>query len=173
MRSSEVLDFEDENLRAVVEDALRWANSYSRADALVDVFAVDHPRREELLGEEWSSCDVYPDAMRRIIAGLPRPCWRAMDDVEREAYGNLAESVTLWRGCYAENRSGLSWSLSRETAAGFPSLNRYRRPGQPMIIEARIRRERIAFLKLDRREQEVICDPNDVEIVDEVPLEAA
>lgn len=53
------------------------------------------------------------------------------------------------------NQDGLSWTLNREIAISFPFLNRYR-TDQPMLLTATVSRDRIAALKLDRDEQEVI-----------------
>ena len=155
------------------EHRLKFANSYTRAAALLKVFRERHPRRLELLGEEWSGCDYYPAGMRKVVRDLPRPTWPAMDDLERYVFGNLPAIVTVFRGCYQTNRAGFSWSTSRDVAERFPTLMRYRQPGQPLLIEGRVRRERIAFLKLDRSEEEVVVHPDDVEVVGVVELRAA
>ena len=69
----------------------------------------------------------------------------------------MPEVITIYRGCYPNNQSGLSWSTDKEIAAGFTLQNRYQQPGQPrLLLEARIRREH-AILLLERNEQEIIA----------------
>lgn len=64
---------------------------------------------------------------------------------------------TVYRGCYKDNKWGLSWTLSRELAKGFPMLWRYRQNGQqPLLVTARARKENVIALKTDRGESEVI-----------------
>jgi hypothetical protein len=59
----------------------------------------------------------------------------------------------------------VSWSLERDVATRFPFLLRYRQKGTPLLFAGRVRLERIAFLKLDCKESEVVCDPRDVEVM--------
>lgn len=76
---------------------------------------------------------------------------------ERAALAALPECITVYRGCYAVNRAGLSWTTDRALAAGFPALARYRRRVErPLLRTGIVRRDR-AVLKLDREEQEVVA----------------
>lgn len=156
------------------EQLLRFANSYSRADAIMDLFKVRHPRRVALLGAEWSGCDTYPKMMKRILLDLPRPALDAMTPEENKFLAALPETIDVWRGCYEHNRKGFSWTIDRETAKRFTTLMRYHHPGiDPLLLQGRVRRNDIIFVKLDRKELEVVPRPGAVEIVAEEHLEAA
>jgi hypothetical protein len=152
--------------------ALFMCNSWQRGSFLAGLFPWCE-KRLELLGEFWTICDYFPKRMKDIVSKLPRPAWACMDDLEREAYGNLPAVITVWRGCYETNAAGMSWSMCRATAERFPTLLRYRQPGQPRLLEGRIRREDIAFIKLDRKESEIVADPKAVEVVNVIELKVA
>jgi hypothetical protein len=74
---------------------------------------------------------------------------------ERNAFEELPEQITIYRGCGPRNKSGMSWSLSRDIAVRFPFSMRYG-TDQPMLLTATIRKNRAAALKLERNEQEII-----------------
>ena len=146
------------------QNVLFMCNSYSRLPRLLQMF-FDHELPYEdcyrLLGEFWTMCDnigIYKKAVRSWLTfGLPASTrHEMMTDEENAALAALPEVVTIYRGCAWANRNGLSWTLDKNIAAGFPFLNRYR-VKEPILITARIRRDRIVALKLDRKEQEVIC----------------
>lgn len=48
-----------------------------------------------------------------------------------------------------------AWSLSREVAARFPLLNRYRQ-ARPLLVTGTVPRHRILAVKLERNEAEII-----------------
>ncbi len=144
------------------------ANSYSRLEIVMGwspQTCFEGPKLRidrwwRLLGEEWSTCDniaEWSDVLRELMRRAPpRHLGLMMDNAEREALAKMPDELTIWRGCYPFNADGLSWSTTREVAARFPLLNRYRVDGQvPILIEARVRRQH-AVLKLDRGESEVI-----------------
>ena len=80
-----------------------------------------------------------------------------MGSKEMRALRALPEIITIYRGCYPNNRSGLSWSTDKEIAAGFTLQNRYQQLGQPrLLLESRIKRGH-AVLMLERNEQEIIA----------------
>jgi hypothetical protein len=60
------------------EKKLDRANSWARAICLFRLFAVEHPRKVEILGNEWSGCDRYPKEMSLILQALPCPALDAM-----------------------------------------------------------------------------------------------
>ncbi len=156
------------------EDLRKFANSHTRAQAIVGLFRVRHPRRVVLLGAEWSGCDTYPKAMKRILLDMPRPASDAMTPEENRFLAELPETIDVWRGCYEHNRKGFSWTIDRETAKRFTTLMRYHHPGiDPLLLQGRVRRNDIIFVKLDRNELEVVPRPGAVEIVAEEHLEAA
>jgi hypothetical protein len=74
---------------------------------------------------------------------------------EQATLAMLPEQITIYRGCGPKNKSGLSWTLNRETAVKFPFMARYRTE-QPILLRATISKHRAAALKLERGEDEVI-----------------
>jgi hypothetical protein len=118
-----------------------------------------------LLGENWSTCDNisewWDDLLDTQFADLTESPLdfrhHMMTADEGAALKALPENVTIFRGCYADNKRGLSWTLDKATAAKFPTLHRYRQNGQPLLIRACVARDEILALKLDRREAEVIA----------------
>lgn len=83
---------------------------------------------------------------------------------ESAAFGALPTTVTGWRGCYAFNKRGFSWSLDKATAERFPFLRRYRQDAQPLLVRGEVQRDSIMALKLDRNEAEVEVVPSRVKI---------
>lgn len=143
----------------------RGVDSYNRMGHLVENFVKFPERRKDCflaLGEGWSGCDdivgssamlvqIFSDASRGELDLL-------MTSEERDALAALPMSVTIYRGCFHDNKRGLSWSLDRDIAAGFTLFNRYCRPeAKRLLVTARIPRARIIALKLDRCESEVIA----------------
>lgn len=118
------------------------------------------PDRYIAIGEAWESCDNIAKFCQplRIYLSTPRREYldAMMTDAELAAHRALPDVITIYRGCYAINRRGFSWSLDRSIAAQFPFLMRYRRNGDtPLLLTARVRKHR-AVLKLGRDEHEVI-----------------
>jgi len=152
-------------------ERLRFCNSYNRLDTLIvlaDIFdghLLEPSEWLRLLGEEWSICDniaqwsfALDDTPFSDLAEYPES-WRhcMMTPDELAALNALPPLVTVWRGCYAHNKRGLSWTLDRDVAQRFPLLHRYRHVGQPLLIRAEVARDQILALKLDRNEAEVIA----------------
>lgn len=146
---------------------LGLCNSYSRLEAMSDlVHRLEWAEWVTLLGEEWSVCDNISQWAETLADETPfaelmdNPALGRlmMTEEERKALAALPDELTIWRGCYAVNKWGLSWSLDGAVAARFPTLHRYRREGEtPLLVRATVRRDRIIALKLDREEAEVIA----------------
>ena len=146
--------------------ALRFCNSFTRLPTLIDLtLSTGAHDWLSLLGEEWSGCDNITEHLDDLIDVTPfgwladSPSdWRGfmMTDQESEAFHALPDEVAIYRGCYASNEAGASWSLSRAVAERFPSLHRYRQEGQPLLINGQANKTEILALKLDREEAEVI-----------------
>lgn len=141
-----------------MDRALRFCNSYNRLPTLLDL----HPRAIKsewlaLLGRKWSSCDNISEHLHDLLHVLPwyAPITEMMTEIEVDAYQALPDIVTVYRGAGRINRMGASWSLDKEVARRFPTLNRYQQ-NTPMLYTARVRKERILAVKLDREEAEVI-----------------
>ncbi|MEB3360796.1 MAG: hypothetical protein VKI42_01575 [Synechococcaceae cyanobacterium] len=139
-------------------EALDWADSYSRMAALLDLYR-ETPYREwmALLGEHWPSCDNIGRHRLLLRQLLPEhgPVIEMMTAEELDQYNALPDRLTVFRGCGPNNMLGASWSLSRDVAASFPMLNRYRQ-AEPLLVTAKVKRESVLAVKLDRDELEII-----------------
>lgn len=81
-----------------------------------------------------------------------------MDKDDYQAFQNLDETVTIYRGVTsmnAKNVKALSWTLDRDTAEWF--AHRFGENGT--VYEAKINKEHIYALFNGRNESEVIVDP--------------
>ncbi len=146
------------------EDFVFRFGSYARMEALFRL--LPHMERGEwfrLLGRYWSGCDNvgrYTDLLQSLLQSAdPAHLDLMMTDEERAVRDALPEAFTAWRGCYDFNQDGLSYSLHRDIAAGFPYLRRYRAKGGPILLTAKVWRLQ-AIVKLERDEWEIIAlDP--------------
>lgn len=162
--------FAEEKARAVAgrpmsrtragELLLRYHGSYSRLPEIMR-FASIMNRRSWLatLGEYWSVSDnlfEWDKHLRRLLPG--RTTLLMMDKDERAAWQALPDVVTVYRGCSEVNLTGLSWSLSRDIAAKFPTQSRYMPPRgfEPLLVTGEVAKGRIIAVNLSRDEQEVI-----------------
>ena len=147
-----------------IESALRFCDSYSRLPTLM---SLSQPRSADssawflALGQEWSCCDniwrFRAELSQILEQASPEHKALMMTQEERDTLSSLPDVITIYRGCYPWNDAGLSWSLSRDVAASFPRLRRYRHPEhEAFVYEARANK-RDCILKLDRDEQEIIC----------------
>lgn len=145
------------------KQASMLASSFTRIRTVV-LSPVSRADWFRLLGSEWSICDSIWSARGVIRSDLREASREQLDlmmtDEERAALAQLPERFTVYRGCYAINRAGLSWSTDRKVAESFPSLRRYNRHlayGElPILRIGTVRRDRVV-LKLDRNEQEIIA----------------
>lgn len=147
-------------------ERLKYAHSHSRLGILMDMqWSVEWGDWLTLLGEEWSSCDDHAAYLDSLLEDGPfADVWEfpelgrrfLMTAEELEAFEALPDTFEVWRGCYANNKWGLSWSMGRAVAARFPRQHRYQQDGQPLLVRARVAKAKVLALKLDREEAEVI-----------------
>jgi hypothetical protein len=142
---------------------LKYCDSYSRLPTLLNIaWRMDNSDWLTLLGDMWSICDnlgLYIDDWFDTPFGDRQedcPIVEMMTPDELAAYEALPSICTVYRGCYKINKRGLSWSLSRQVAERFPTLNRYCQQDQPLLVKAVVKKEKIAAVKLDRNETEII-----------------
>lgn len=148
------------------QEAVRRCNSYNLLPTIIGLSCkLEVSDWLRLLGENWTACDninqfsdelIGETPLSYVLDGQDALRQHLMDEREADYFAGLAESVTAWRGCYAHNKRGLSWSLERATAERFPFLHRYRAEGQPLLVRAEVRKADIIALKLDRDEAEII-----------------
>jgi len=113
------------------------------------------------LGSIWSISDditKHRFVLYRVFANATRyQLDLMMEPKEKKSLAVMPDVITVYRGCYPNNRNGLSWSMDKDIAAEFTLQNRYQQPGQKrLLLEARIRREN-AVLIFERSEQEIIA----------------
>jgi len=76
-----------------------------------------------------------------------------MDTFDFQAYSNLPDVVTVYRGCQKnQNENGLSWTLDKEKAQFF--AKRLGKKG--IVLEKSVKKNQIVAVLLGRNEQEVI-----------------
>lgn len=147
---------------------LRFCNSYSRLPKLIELWEqsdIDERNWLMLLRSEWSVCDNIGEHSRTLMMQTPlgwivdEPHLRRafMSSKDWNAYQALPDELILLRGCYRQNKWGLSWSLDRATACRFPFLHRYRQDGTAMLVEAHAKKADIIGVQMERGEQEVIA----------------
>jgi hypothetical protein len=158
---------------------LRHSNSYSRMGNVLKMGRfgwmgcgpLKYKEWLTLLGEEWTCCDNIRDYLPflRKVLGTNGPLRQMMTLEENEWYDALPDSIICYRGCDQSVLKGASWTLDKEIANSFPFTNRYR-SASPVVVTARVKKERILAVKLDREEKEIItfsARPITVEPADE------
>jgi hypothetical protein len=159
-----------------IEQAKRlvgWLGSYDVARTLASLCAcMEDYEWWQLFGERWSGSDsayaIRDFLFWKLSLASQDHLRSAMSDRELTAADALPRVITVYRGCYAHNTEGLSWSLSRKIASAFPTFLRYSHPSAtPLLVTGEVDRRRI-ILKLDRNEHEVLSA--DVEAIAEQQL---
>lgn len=145
-----------------MERELLLRDSYSRLPALIEMCSgLQLAGRESigfvLLGKWWSVCDNVSEYLDDLASIMPEagPVIEMMDATERAEFETLPDFVTVYRGAGRVNRWGASWSMDKQVAMGFPTLQRYRQK-HPMLYTAMVPKNRILAIKLDRGEREVV-----------------
>jgi hypothetical protein len=162
----------EQEAEALLEDVRKQillnSNSWNRMDKLLDYCPLLKPyglgkriirygQWLELLGENWTSCDVISHYRRtlRSVLGVNGPIREMMNAEENAAYDRLPDTVTVYRGCDVAGKHGLCWSLDEEVANAFPFQTRFK-ANSPILIRARAKKNRILAIKFDRNETEII-----------------
>ena len=148
------------------EEAFKWltinCNSYTYIGTLLSARKyMQWQVFYKALGMVWpTSDDIYKHkyVLYRVFSNATRyQLDLMMESKEKKALAVMPDLITIYRGCYPNNRNGLSWSMDKDIAAEFTLQNRYQQLGQTrLLLEARIRREH-AVLMLERNEQEIIA----------------
>lgn len=149
--------------------ALKYCGSYERLPTALEIFEfMEVADTMHVLGEIWEVCDnigIYLDDLQvqfaryfdyagsRGNAQIPE----MMTPAERDHFAKLPDSFLVYRGCYATNKWGLSWTTDKALAKKFPTLARYRQMHAPMLVTARVRKADVLAVKLGRGESEIIC----------------
>lgn len=144
------------------KESLRFCDSYSRLPEILEMLFQDDTEWLSLLGREWEGFDnigVHLDELLMSPFGEllgQGPISEMMTEQEQQIYDELPEFVTIYRGCFAINKKGLCWTTDINVAKKFPTLNRYRQAGQPLLIKAVAKKTNVLAVKLGREEMEII-----------------
>lgn len=137
-------------------------NSYERLEEFLDLrHIIDNRVWWGLFGEIYSGADTHPGSANRIktaLACASKPQRHlAMRTAEKRKLSTLDAEVKVYRGCYACNEAGVSWSLNEKVASDFPLSPRYWREEQPYLLTGICERD-TAILLLGRGEEEIVTD---------------
>lgn len=140
---------------------MRWCNSYERLPNLMCVYDdMDKVRWLSAIGRHWSLFDniaEYKSDLSWRFENITREeLDLLMNKEELVFYEKLPKTLEIYRGCYVFNQDGLSWSLDKEIARGFTSLNRYKQKNKTPLLVSGLVSKKDVVINLDRREQEVI-----------------
>jgi hypothetical protein len=86
---------------------------------------------------------------------------------ERTALAEMPETFTIWRGANGDvaARTGLSWTTDRDRAVWFANRFSFAAVHRPHVAEATVARDAVFALILDLNENEVVVDPDQIDIV--------
>ncbi len=145
-----------------IDDAAKFCGSYSRLPTLLEYMgACDDSSWLRLLGRHWFDCDnisEHIDELEKspLLSGGVKTQPDMMTPKELAALDAMPDTFRIYRGCYRENKWGLSWTTDLRTAMRFPFLTRYRSEGQSILVTAEVKKANVIALKLDRNESEII-----------------
>ena len=78
---------------------------------------------------------------------------------QREAFDELPDVLTVYRGCSRARASGVSWTLDEEVAQRFTKGHRAIPVPDPVVVVGRITKAEIFGVFIDRNESEIVLDP--------------
>ncbi|MCM0083271.1 hypothetical protein L4X63_16925 [Geomonas sp. Red32] len=82
---------------------------------------MDHEEWLQLLGSCWLTSAITPSLYQLMqIMGTDGPLLPMMTDQEQDAYNSLPDSITVYRGGFACNIHGASWTQNALAAALYP-----------------------------------------------------
>ena len=91
-----------------------------------------------------------------------------MTDAEQKLYNSLPNPLTVYRGIATDKgydeEYGLSWTLNKEVARFFAEdyARRFSKHLTPIILEQTINKQDIAWVLLERKEEEVVLLPKEL-----------
>jgi hypothetical protein len=146
-----------------VKKVLARCDSYSRLPTLLEYsWLLDEDEWLLLLGEIWTICDniteYLDDLMESPFGRSKGLISEMMNEKDQSIYDALPDIITIYRGCYKNNKWGFCWSLDPEIAVRFPLFLRYQQSGEkPILVTATVPKANIKAIKTDREESEVIA----------------
>lgn len=104
----------------------------------------------------WQSLESISDLIQQIKHPGLRPYLMEADDLAH--FQTLPESIQVYRGCLARNKSGLSWTQDRDKAQWF-AKRLTRSSDQPLLLTGDVSKDDVLFYTNARNEAEIIaCD---------------
>jgi len=93
-----------------------------------------------------------------------------MDSDELSFYNSLPDELTIWRGIRVEEQLdednvGFSFTLDKEKAEWFAKRFSQDGRGTPMLIEAKVDKDDILSVFLNRGEEEVLVSPDNIQVI--------
>lgn len=132
-----------------------------RLDALQQLsagFNVPNKRWWDLVGIVWTDSENIHqnlDAWEEVWASDRPQRLQVMDKDEKAALAALPAKLTVWRGAIAGlNEEGMSWTLDRARAEWF--ARRFKREGEPVLVEATVPKRTVLAHFLGRNEAEIV-----------------
>jgi hypothetical protein len=150
--------------REAIEKHIQFCNSYTRLPTLLDIATFcDADDWLAVLGDAWEICDNISEWRDELLDESPLswadyPVRAMMRPEENEQFDALPDEVIMYRGCYQQNKRGLSWTLDRAVAERFPFYLRYQQKGPPLLVKGRAKKADIIAFKGGREEAEIIAE---------------
>jgi hypothetical protein len=174
-----ILNPDPKNREAAVDAVVRYAGCHESGERLPAtlslIFDVPPCLFWPTFLTVWSTCDAtWPyrnevldvlkrqHAKERVTAYLPSEA--------REFFNKLPPKVTVYRGCSRDRVFGLAWTTDRSIAEGFANGHRGILVPNAVVARTAIRKEAIFFACLDRKEAEVVIDPQEIRSVTHTPV---
>ena len=122
----------------------------------------------EVLGAIWTDSENIwqNDAEWRELWASDRPGREfSMDEDDRAALQDLPDTITVYRGCIAEeNEDGLSWTTEERVATFFAKRFAELRNGEALVLCGEVSKEDVLAYTQGRGEYEVIVLPEKVNV---------
>jgi len=116
----------------------------------------------------WSGFYDYEDLLKLFwYKDYPK---LMMDTDELGFYSQLPQEITIWRGIRVEEELdeeniGFSFTLDKERAEWFAKRFSQDGIGTPMLIEAKVDKDDILSVFLNRGEEEVLVSPDNIQVI--------
>ncbi len=184
-RFNSLYEWEVEDLAERISDFLykhiMEINPRQRLEIFVNVFVGENTKLKipdkiaanMIAYDFWTSSDIGKSdwKTKNRILDLLKLADRSKNEWYKTTYDKLPTEVILYRGARGrKNSKGIYWTLDKKKAEFFAL--QYARPGyllpdintKAWVYTAIIKKPNIIFMTNDRKEEEIVCHPKDIEI---------